>query len=524
MKPTTTRSTTTKALILLTAAFALLAAGVCSSSLLSPKLSASNLSSVFGPAQQSSNAPAPDPALAARISRIESGLLPAVIIKGQPPKPMTVADRMAHYKVPGVSVAFFDHGQIIWTKSYGYADVAAKKPVTSNTLFQAASISKPVAALAALRLVQDGKLSLDEDVNVKLRTWKVPENNFTIKEKVTVRRILSHSAGLTVHGFAGYASDESVPTVVQVLNGEKPANSDPIRVDVVPGTLWRYSGGGFVILQTLMSDVTGKPFPQIMRELVLGPAGMTHSTYEQPLPKNRAQEAATPYRGNGDPVKGGWHTYPEMAPAGLWTTPSDLARMAMEVQGEYAGKSAKILSQDMARQMLTHQFGTTGLGFGLESPGEKLHFGHGGANEGFRCDIETYTDSGQGFAAMTNSDSGSELTEEIFRSVAKEYGWPDFKPIEHTLIKINPATLAAYPGVYEITGIGKLTVTTKPTGLFVEAEPFGPDPLELLPESPLQFFILSGDITFTFHKDASGAITGLTLHAGSQTFEAKKIS
>ena len=271
---------------------------------------------------------------------------------------------------------------------------------------------------------------------------------------------------------------------MQVLNGEKPANSDPIRVDVVPGTLWRYSGGGFVILQTLMSDVTGKPFPQIMRELVLGPAGMTHSTYEQPLPKNRAQEAATPYRGNGDPVKGGWHTYPEMAPAGLWTTPSDLARMAMEVQGEYAGKSAKILSQDMARQMLTHQFGTSGLGFGLESPGEKLHFGHGGANEGFRCDIETYTDSGQGFAVMTNSDSGSELTEEIFRSVAKEYSWPDFKPIEHTLIKINPSTFAAYPGVYEITGIGKLTVTTKPTGLFVEAEPFGPDPRHTFSSTP----------------------------------------
>jgi CubicO group peptidase (beta-lactamase class C family) len=514
MKSTTTRSTTTKALVLLTALFAMLAAGVCSSSFLSPKLSASNLSS----------AQAPESVLSARISRIESGLLPAVIIRGQPPQPMTIANRMAFHKVPGVSVAFFDHGQILWTRAYGFAEVASKKPVTPNTLFQAASISKPVAALAALRLVQDGKLSLDEDVNIKLHTWKVPDNAFTEKEKVTIRRILSHSAGLTVHGFAGYASDESVPTAVQILNGEKPANSDPIRVDVVPGTLWRYSGGGFVILQTLMSDITGKPFPQIMSELVLRPAGMTHSTYEQPLPKDRASEAATPYRSNGDPVKGGWHTYPEMAPAGLWTTPSDLARMAMEVQNEYAGKSAKILSQDMARQMLTHQIGTWGLGFGLENPGEKLHFSHGGANEGFRCNIETYTDSGQGFAVMTNSDSGGELTEEIYRAVAKEYGWPDYKPIEHRLIKINPAAFADYPGTYEIPGVGKLTITIKPTGLFVEAEPFGPDPLELLPESATQFFVLSGDITFTFHKDPQGPITGLTLHAGQQTFEAKKIS
>jgi len=518
------RSTTTKILILLTTVVALLAVAASSSSLLSPQLSASNLSSVHAPDRQSSTAEARDPALAARIARIESGLLPAVLIKGQPSPSMTIADRMAHHKVPGASVAFFDHGQILWTRAYGLADVAAKKPVTADTLFQAASISKPVAALAALRLVEDGKLNLDEDVNVKLTTWKVPDSALTAKEKVTIRRILSHSAGLTVHGFPGYASGQPIPTVVAILNGEKPANTDPIRVDVVPGTLWRYSGGGFVVLETLLSDVTGKPFPQIMSELVLRPAGMTHSTYEQPLPKNRAQEAATPYRSNGDPVSGGSHTYPEMAPAGLWTTPSDLARMAIEVQNEYTGKSSKILSQAMARQMLTRQMGVWGLGFELESAGDKPRFGHGGANEGFRCNIETYTDSGQGLAVMTNSDSGGELTEEIFRAVAKEYGWPDYHPAEHVLIKINPATLATYPGTYEIPSVGKLTISMKPTGLFVEAEPLGPEPQELLPESPTQFFVLSGDITFTFDKDTQGTITGLTLHAGTQTFEAKKIS
>src|SRR5580693_299333 len=430
------RSTTTKILMLLTAAFAVLAVAASSSSSLSPKLSASNLSSDHASDRQSSTAGVRDPALAARIARIESGLLPAVVIKGQPPQSMTIADRMAHHKVPGVSVAFFDQGQIIWTRTYGLADVAAKKTVTPDTLFQAASISKPVAALAALRLVEDGKLNLDEDVNAKLTTWKVPENPLTAKEKVTIRRILSHSAGLTVHGFPGYASDQPIPTAVEILNGEKPANTDPIRVDVVPGTLWRYSGGGFVVLETLLSDVTGKPFPQIMSELVLRPAGMTHSTYEQPLPKSRVAESATPYRADGTPVKGGAHTYPEMAPAGLWTTPSDLGRVAMEVQSEYAGKSSKILSQDTARQMLTRQIGNWSLGFGLENPGDKPRFGHGGANEGFRCNLHAYADSGQGLAVMTNSDSGGELAEEVFRSVAKEYGWPDYKPIEHTLIKI----------------------------------------------------------------------------------------
>jgi CubicO group peptidase (beta-lactamase class C family) len=522
MNAKTTKSTATKTL-LLTAVLALLVAILSSSSVLSSKLSASNLSGGLATTANPQSSSTQDPAVAAHIARIENGLLPAVMIKGQPPQPMTIADRMVFHKVPGVSVAFFDHGEIIWTRTYGLADVAANKPVTSDTLFQAASISKPVSALAALRLVQDGKLSLDEDVNAKLRTWKVPENAFTQKEKVTIRRILSHSAGLTVHGFAGYASDERVPTVLQILNGEKPANSDPIRVDVVPGTLWRYSGGGYVILQTLMSDVTGKPFPQIMSELVLRPAGMTHSTYEQPLPKNRAAEAATPYRDTPLPVKGGYHTYPEMAPAGLWTTPSDLARMAIEVQNEYAGKSSKILSQDMAHQMLTRQIGTWGLGFGLESPGSKPSFGHGGANEGYRCNLHAYLE-GQGLAVMTNSDTGGDLTEEIFRAVAKEYGWPDYQPVVHTLIKANPATFAGNVGTYEIPGIGKLTVTMKPTGLYVQADPFGPDPQELLPESPTQFFVLSGDITFIFQKDVQGAVTGMVVRAGQQTFQAKKVS
>ncbi|MGC2464335.1 MAG: serine hydrolase [Candidatus Acidiferrum sp.] len=496
---------------------------MASAALVSISLRGRSLRAYVSPsAPQSSSAQ--DPALIARIARIENGLLPAVVIKGQSPAPMTIAARMEHYKVPGVSVAFFDHGQILWTRAYGFADVASKKPVTPDTLFQAASISKSVTALAALRLAQEGKLNLDEDVNVKLKTWKVPENAFSEKEKVTVRRILSHSAGLTVHGFPGYAADEPLPTVVQILNGEKPANTDPIRVDVVPGTLWRYSGGGFVVLQTLLVDVTGKPFPQLMRELVLRPAGMLHSTYDQPLPKNLWPEAATPYRPNGDPVKGGWHTYPEMAPAGLWTTPSDLARVAIEVQNEYVGKSSKILSQSMARQMLTPQIGTWGLGFGLESTGGKPSFSHGGANEGFRCNLFAYRDDGQGLAVMTNSDSGGELTEEIYRAVAKEYAWPDFHPAEHALLKMDPAQFPAYVGSYEIPSVGKLTITLKSPSLYVQAAPLGPDPIELLPDSPTQFFILSSDITFTFQKDANGAVTGLILHAGPQTFQAIKIS
>jgi CubicO group peptidase (beta-lactamase class C family) len=388
---------------------------------------------------------ATDPGYLTRASRIESGLLPAVVIKGARRKPMTIPERMAFYKVPGVSIVFFDHGQILRAQTYGFADLTSKKPVTPDTLFQSGSISKPVTALGALRLVQEGKLSLDEDVNSKLRTWRVPENAFTEKEKVTLRRILSHSAGVTVGSFQGYSSDEPIPTIGQILNGEKPANNEPIRVDVVPGSRWRYSGGGFVILQTLVSDVTGKPFPEIMSETVLGPAGMNHSTFEEPLPKVRAAEAATPYRANGAAVQGGPHVYPETAAAGLWTTPSDLARMAMELQKEYAGSSSGILDQSMAKQMLSRQKGTWGLGFEIENRGQSAHFDHGGGTAGYGCFLEAYSDSGPGLAVMTNSDTGGELVQEILRSAAKEYGWPDHHPIEILGFSLGGVVFVAAP-------------------------------------------------------------------------------
>jgi CubicO group peptidase (beta-lactamase class C family) len=421
-----------------------------------------------------------------------------------------------------VSIAFFEQGKISWARGYGYADVASKKPVTPETLFQAASISKPVASLAVLRLVQDGKLSLDEDVNVKLKSWKVPENEFTKEQKVTLRRVLSHSAGTTVHGFAGYASDETVPSVAQVLNGEKPANSEPVRVDVVPGTIFRYSGGGMTIIQLLLTDVTGKPFPQIVEEMVLRPAGMTHSGYMQPLPKNLWANAATPYRDDGEPVKGGWHTYPELAAAGLWTTPSDLARVAIEVKKEYDGASDKILSKDMARQMLTHQKDDYGLGFGLESPGKTPHFGHGGANEGYRCMLTAFTESGQGIAIMTNSDSGGPLVQEILLAVAKEYGWPEPVPTEHTLGKVDATLLPSYVGAYEGADIGKQVFTSKDGKLYVQADFFGPNARELYPESASKFFLLTDDITFSFEKDEKGVVSKVVIQAGRK-FEAKKL-
>ncbi len=368
-------------------------------------------------------------AIEQRIQRIQNGITPVAWVKGDPVSTMKLADRMAALHVPGVSIAMIHDGKIEWTRGFGVTKIGGP-PVTPDTLFQAASISKPVAAMAVLRLVQSGKLNLDTDVNQYLKTWKVPANNFTEHKKVTLRELVTHTAGLTVHGFAGYASDAPVPTLVQVLNGEKPANSAPIRVDTEPGTIWRYSGGGYVIAQQLLEDVTGEPFQKLMHDTVLEPIGMTRSTYEQPLPKSRMGEVATPYRGDGQPVPGGPHAYPEMAPAGLWTTPSDLARYAIEVQKSLAGTSIHVLSEAMVRQMLTPGLNHQGLGPGVGGSANHPYFSHGGANEGYRCNLVAYN-NGDGVVIMTNSDNGGELASEIQRSVAREYNWPDFQAAEH---------------------------------------------------------------------------------------------
>jgi len=365
-----------------------------------------------------------------RIQRVESGLMPANIAKGETAPKWTIKDRMAHYNVVGVSVAVIDNYAIHWAKGYGRMAKDSERQVTTDTLFQAGSISKPVAATAALHLVEAGKLSLDEDVNRKLKTWHVPENDFTREQKVTLRRILSHSAGLTVHGFPGYTVNETVPSLVDILDGRKPANTPAIRVDLVPGSTERYSGGGYTIMQLLLTDVTGESFPQLLKNLVLDKIGMQHSTYQQPLPADWAANAASGYRDKGDPVPGKWHVYPEMAAAGLWTTASDLARFAIEIQKSREGRANHVLSRDMTNQMLTRQIDGAGLGLMLNGSGNAQRFGHNGADEGFQALMVSTLDSGKGAVVMVNSDNGVRLAEEIVLSIAAEYGWPDYKPRE----------------------------------------------------------------------------------------------
>jgi len=355
---------------------------------------------------------------------------------------LNVQKLMEAYNVPGLSLAIIDNFKLASAQAFGVTEAGGTTPVNTRTLFQAGSISKPVAAVGALNLVERGKLSLDDDVNQKLRSWKVPENEFTKEQKVTLRRILSHSASLTVHGFPGYAVDQPLPTLTQILNGGKPANTPPVRVDSVPGTRWQYSGGAVLIEQQLMIDVTGEPFPQLMHEIVFDKIGMNDSTYEQPLPPSRTPAAATGTYANGKPVAGRWHIYPEMAAAGLWTTPSDLAKLAIDIALSKQGKSNRVLSESIAAEMLKPQMARVeeialgneqhrdrmGLGFFLGDEMRPDLFGHIGDDAGFQAMLLMFADSGQGAVIMANSQYGIMLGDFLLEQIAKEYGWKNYVP------------------------------------------------------------------------------------------------
>ena len=461
-----------------------------------------------------------------RIGSIEHGLVPASVASGEPLPRFSVWERMHRYRVPGLSAAFIEKGKIAWVRSYGVADVATGAPVTARTLFQAASISKSVTAAAVMRLVQHGKLGLDDDVNKELRTWKVPENEFTRTEKVTVRRLLSHTAGLTVHGFSGYAAGEPLPTLLQMLDGEAPANSGPVRVEAVPGTAFSYSGGGYLLLRTLMSDVTHTPFPDLMQRLVLGPIGMTHSTFAQPIPTRLQPIAASAHQADGTPFPGRFHVYPEMAPDGLWATASDLARFAIEIQNALAGKS-KVLSQAIAHEMLTEQRQGYALGFRVGADEGRSWFEHDGSNFGFFSEMIVYTDSlGQGLIVLTNGNNVN-LRMEFVRAVALEYHWPGFRPEEHVIARdIAPETLSSYSGVYEDPEVGKIVITFSDSKLFLDSKGMRIEAEQMFPESEDRFFIQSSRNTFVFKRDASGKVTSLAIesHMGAGGLEAKRVS
>ena len=334
--------------------------------------------------------------------------------------------------VPGASVAVIKDFKVHWAKGYGKADVVSGDAVDADTLFQAASISKPVAAMASLKAVQDGRFGLDDDINGIVKSWKLPTGDFTRERPVTPRALLSHTSGLDDgFGFPGYAPSAPRPTPVQILDGLPPSNVGPVRLARPPMTAMKYSGGGVLLMQLALTDVIGRPFPEIMQSYVLGPIGMTHSAYEQPLSPARDRHAARAHDRDGRARDVKWHVYPELEAAGLWTTPTDLATFAIEVQQTLQGRSTRVLSRAMAQEMVTPVgVGDYAVGFAVSKRGEGWYFAHSGGNWGFICDLLAHRLKGYGVAVMTNGDGGGRFVSEVEARVASAYRWDSLdKPL-----------------------------------------------------------------------------------------------
>jgi CubicO group peptidase (beta-lactamase class C family) len=359
---------------------------------------------------------------ASMIARIEAAQVP----NRQGFDGLTLNELMQRFRVPGVSIAVIMDGRIHWAKGYGVADVATGRLVDTGTVFQAASISKPAFAMTVAKLAQDGRISLDADVNTLLKTWKVPDSEHTRDQKVTLRSLMSHTSGASDgFGFPGYNPDEPRPTLVQIITGEKPSNVGVVRFTRAPYVGFQYSGGGVTLAQLAVTDAIGRPLADLADEFLLKPLGLTRSSFEQPIGDRLAMNAAFAHNPGGrrsGPAS--WHVYPEQAAAGLWTTPSDLARIAIEVQRAIKGPKGTVLTQASARELLTPTgAGGYAVGFGVAQRGQGWYFSHSGGNWGFACNLVAHYRKGYGFVIMTNSDAGGAMIGEIEGRVAAAYGW-----------------------------------------------------------------------------------------------------
>jgi len=425
---------------------------------------------------------------------VETHLQPAVIKAGD--KPFTLAERMKQYGVPGLSVAVIHDGKLAWARGWGVRDTASCKPVTPDTAFQAASISKVVTAVLALRMVEQGKIGLDANINDALHSWKLPVDAKLAPDGVTLRQLLSHTAGIGVHGFKGYAPDAPLPTAVQILDGTPPANTEAVRSVLPAGAQFEYSGGGYMIAQVALTDVGGAPFEDLAQREVLGPLHMTRSAFAMPPSAAIRSNLAFAYV-DGRPVPGNYLIDPELAPAGLWTTAGDLARLLMDIQASAAGRKGHRLSPAMTREMLTQVKSHWGLGAMLYDTGSP-RFGHDGLNVGYQSFMIAYVGKGDGVAILTSGGNGRVLMDEVVRAIATDYGWPDMAPPATEEKTLTLAQLSKAAGRFVGGGFDAI-VEARPDGLYATAG--APTPERLIALSPTRFRVQSMGLTVEFAPD-----------------------
>jgi len=465
---------------------------------------------VAGICLQTAAATGQDTSISQKIKQLENGLLPAIMLKGQPPQVYKLEERMQHYHVPAVSIAFIDNGRIAWAKAYGYLNKEDNKKADTLTLFQAASISKPFTITLAFKLVEQGRLLLDEAANKYLTSWKIKPSPFTAQKPVTLRHLLTSTAGLSVQGFHGYAEGSPLPTTVQILNGEPSANSAPVVSIDEPGANYHYSGGGYVVIKQLIEDVTGQSFPELMQQQVLAPAGMPHSTFEQPLPRPLQANASAGHDVHGITLPGKWNTMAEIAPDGLWSTPADLARYLIKMVHSLKGTSSAILSPAVTAQMVGD--GNRGA---WSNPADTRGWIFTGHNDGYCAEMMIIPGKEQGIVIMTNGDYGSRLIAEIVRGAAQAYHWKGFEPAARSVIKLDAQTLQSYAGRYQGDGMPwHVDINVQGNHLLAKVTLDGSESA-LYPESEERFFSLEEGLEVTFLKGPDRVVAGLNVQGST---------
>ena len=381
------------------------------------------------------------------VEGIQNNLLPVHYLKGMENN-TSIQQMMEEERIPGVSIAFFENGRISWQKTYGYSNLNDSVKVTPNTIFNGASLSKPVTAMAALNLVDQGVLDLNEDVNYKLKDWKVPENKFTAIEKVTLKRLISHTAGFDRYVQSSFFPEEEFPTIEQMLSGEKPSVDPAVSVVSVPGEKQVYSNPGYSVIEKLIEDVTEKDFNSVINALIFEPSNMNRSTFEQPVPDQIKESIATGYSNELEPYP--YKLFPFKAAGGIWTTPTDLANFLMTILEDYHSSTNSILSKRMTDSV----FAKTPLRLGFakiyNDQSQDMLFEHWGSNSGFTCYMVTSLKNKQGVVIMTNSDNGNYLMSYIARTIAATYNWDFLQPIVHESTIVDETEVSKFTG--EFTG------------------------------------------------------------------------
>jgi CubicO group peptidase (beta-lactamase class C family) len=456
--------------------------------------------------------------LSDRIKAVENNLIPYVPVKGF--EGWNLLERMKHYNVPGVSIAIINNYKIDWAKGYGLADTTKKIPTTTETMFSAGSISKFLMAVTALKMVEEGKISLDSPINNYLTSWKIGENEYTKATPITLRMLLSHTAGTSQSSYFGFIPDQNpLPNVVDILNGAPSAESRAVVVNSEPNKEFRYSGGGSMIAQMALMDVSGQSFEALTQSVLFDPLRMPHSTFAQPLPAKYKQQAAWAYSA-ASWFKGMPYVYPQQAAAGLYSTPTDLAKFFIDVQKSYLGKG-KVLGQNITRKMLTPQMNVSdgtykeqiGMGpFILQRTDNKdtdgIFFEFTGVNAGFLAYGMASVTGGKGVVIMLNTgDDVNGLGKEIRRAVAKVYGWKNFLPEEVNPIALSDAALNEFTGRYRRSA-DEVVYIRKEKNYLVETINEGGD-IYCFPISKDSIVFTDFNVRGGFRRDETGKVIAL---------------